>query len=178
MSRTQPSADNGAAQPSGSANSGLLPQRWILVVDDDASVREMLGRVLFAEGYGAWLAADGIEALTIAGVAQVDLVLLDLNLPKKSGWDTFERLTAANPLRPVIIITARSGQLVTAMASGAAALLEKPLDFPTLLRTIGEVLSESIEARLVRIAGQPGQSDFHYTPKPQPHGQGGIEPYS
>ena len=98
MSRTQPSADNGAAQPSGSANSGLLPQRWILVVDDDASVREMLGRVLFAEGYGAWLAADGIEALTIAGVAQVDLVLLDLNLPKKSGWDTFERLTAANPL--------------------------------------------------------------------------------
>ena len=112
----------------------------ILVVDDDASVREMLTRVLTGEGYLVWAAADGTAALEIAAVAKVDLVLLDLNLPGKSGWDIFERLTAENPMLAVIIITARSNQLFTALGAGAGALLEKPLDFPKLLQTISRLL--------------------------------------
>ena len=132
----------------------------ILVVDDDASVREMLTRVLVGEGYSVWAAATGTAALEIAAVAKVELVLLDLNLPDKSGWDTFERLTAENPLLIVVIVTARANQLFTALGSGVAALLEKPLDFPKFLQIINGLLAEPVESRLARIAGMPG--DFHY----------------
>src|SRR5216117_9205 len=73
----------------------------ILVVDDDPSVREMLTRVLVGEDYLVLPAASGPEALKIASATQIDLVLLDLNMPGQSGWDTFERLTAEDPLIPV-----------------------------------------------------------------------------
>jgi CheY-like chemotaxis protein len=132
----------------------------ILVVDDDLSVREMLARVLSGEGYLVSAAADGASALEIATATKVDLVLLDLNMPGKSGWDTFERLTAENPLLPVIIVTARANQLFTAMGAGVGALLEKPLHFPKLLQTIQQLLAEPAESRLARMAGIP--ADFHY----------------
>ena len=140
-------------------------KRRILLVDDDASVREMLMRVLVGEGYLVLPAASGLEGLKIAAGTQIDLVLLDLNMPGQNGWDTFERLTAENPLSPVIIITARSNQLFTALASGVGALLEKPLDFPNLLQAIANLLAESEEQRLARMAGKPGE--FHYLPSPQ-----------
>jgi CheY-like chemotaxis protein len=132
----------------------------ILVVDDDSAVREMLARVLIGEGYEVCAAADGTAALEIAAVTRIDLVLLDLNMPGKSGWDTFERLTAENPLLPVIIVTARANQLLTAIGAGVGALLEKPLHFPKLLQTIEQLLAEPAESRLARMAGIP--ADFHY----------------
>jgi DNA-binding response OmpR family regulator len=132
----------------------------ILVVDDDSSVREMLTRVLAGEDYLVCAAADGASAIEIAAATKVDLVLLDLNLPGKSGWDTLEKLTAENPLLPVIIVTARANQLFTALGSGAGALLEKPLHFPKLLQTIRQLLAEPAESRLARLAGKP--AEFHY----------------
>jgi DNA-binding response OmpR family regulator len=89
-------------------------------------------------------------------------VLLDLNMPVKGGWDTFERLTSEDPLLAVIIITARPNQLFTALGAGVGALLEKPLDFPMLLKTVSALLAESAEARLARVAGH--HTDFHYLP--------------
>jgi DNA-binding response OmpR family regulator len=138
----------------------------IMLVDDDAGIREMLSRILTEEGYLVLPAANGQEALELAAAAPMDLVLLDLNLPVKNGWDTFERLTNENPLLPVIIITARSNQLMTALAAGAGALMEKPLDFPKLLHTIRALLDEPAETRLARIAGRP--ADFHYASGQRP----------
>jgi DNA-binding response OmpR family regulator len=141
-------------------------RKRILVVDDDASVREMLGRVLAGEGYRVMAAANGAEALEIAAANPIDLVLLDLNLPGQSGWDTFEGLTMKNPLLAVIIITARSNQLFTALGAGVGALLEKPLDFQELLEAVSRLLAEPDEARLARMAGRAG--DFHHTaPRPK-----------
>src|SRR5262249_40195939 len=136
--------------------------RKILLVDDDPSVRAMLGRLLDAEGYVVLPAANGQEALDLAAATQADLVLLDLNLPIRNGWDTFERLTTGNPLLPITIITARPNQLFPALASGVGALMEKPLDFPKLLQTIRSLLEEPAETRLARIVGKP--ADFHYIP--------------
>src|SRR6185436_11553772 len=132
----------------------------LLLVDDDAAVREMVGRVLTEAGYSTLSAANGQEALDMASANEVDLVLLDLNLPVKNGWDTFERLTTANPLLPIIIITARPNQLFPALAAGVGALMEKPLDFPKLLETIRILLVEPAEKRLARIVGRP--AEFHY----------------
>jgi DNA-binding response OmpR family regulator len=134
----------------------------LLLVDDDPAVREMLGRVLIAEGYTVLPAIDGQEALNLATAFALDLVLLDLNLPVINGWDTFEHLTTDHPLVPIIIITARPNQLFPALASGVGALMEKPLDFPKLLATIRALLDEPLEKRLARIAGRPAA--FHYVP--------------
>jgi DNA-binding response OmpR family regulator len=132
----------------------------ILLADDDPGVRESLAAVLRSEGYLVLPARDGQETLRLASANKIDLVLLDLNMPVKNGWDTFERLTAANPLLPIVIVTARPNQLFTAMGAGVGALVEKPPDIPRLLQTIETLLAEPAETRLARIAGH--SSTFHY----------------
>jgi CheY-like chemotaxis protein len=56
-------------------------RKWILIVDDDSSVRLMLARVLYNEGYGVLTAASGGDALGLATTMAVELLLLDLSLP-------------------------------------------------------------------------------------------------
>ena len=125
----------------------------VLLVEDDVSVVAALSGVLRDEGYDMIHASDGHEAIrNFKAVGGTDLVLLDLNMPVKGGWDTFELLTARNPLLPVIVITARPDQHVMAAAAGVAALLEKPLDIPVLLETMSKLLAEPMETRLARIA--------------------------
>ncbi len=132
----------------------------ILLVDDDPTVRDSLQEVFVCEGYCVIPAANGQEALDLAARWPVDLAVLDLNMPVKNGWDTFQQLTFEHPLIPIIIATARPDQLFTALGAGAGALLEKPLDIPTLLRTMKKLLAESAEQKLARLAGK--ETDFHY----------------
>ena len=134
----------------------------ILLVDDDPTVRDSLSNVLVAEGYSVIPAENGQQALDLANQLPVDLVLLDLNMPVKNGWDTFERLTAEHPLLPIIIITARPNQLFTAVSAGAGALLEKPMDIPMLLRAMRMLLAETAQQRLARLVGK--KTEFHYKP--------------
>ena len=116
--------------------------KQILVVDDDPSVREMLARVLESDGHLARSAANENEARMIVAGAPIDLVLLDLGLPGKDGWETFGSLRRQNPRLAVIIITARTNQRANAVAAGADALFEKPLDFGDLLQMVRKLLSE------------------------------------
>ena len=136
----------------------------VLVVDDDAQIRESLRKVLSAEGYEVVLAADGQEGIEQFRRHAVGLLLLDLNLPVTSGWDVFERLTAGNPLVPVIIITGQRHQYDLAAAAGVAAVIEKPLDVSRLLQTMSELMDEAPEANLKRLAGVVGQAR-HVKPK-------------
>ncbi len=136
----------------------------ILLVDDDPTVRDSLNDVLVSEGYLVIPAENGQQALDFVSQSVVELVLLDLNMPVKNGWDTFERLTAEHPLIPIIIATARPNQRFTALNAGVGALLEKPMDIPMLLQTIEKLLAESAEKRLARLAGQ--NPEFHYKPAP------------
>jgi DNA-binding response OmpR family regulator len=138
------------------------PGKCILLVDDDSTVRDSLNNVLLAEGYTVIPAENGLQALDLVNKSSVDLVMLDLNMPVKNGWDTFERLTAEHPLIPIIIITARPNQFFMALNAGVGALLEKPMDIPTLLRTAEKLLAESAEQRLARLAGK--ETEFHYKP--------------
>ncbi len=130
----------------------------ILIVDDDAQIRASLRKALQAESYEVFVAADGEEGIEQFSAGPVDLLLLDLNLPVKSGWDTFERLTSLNPLVPIIIITGRRNQAEMAALAGVGALFEKPLDVPGLLRTIQDLLAEPPENHLKRLAGWRSQA--------------------
>lgn len=133
----------------------------ILLVDDDPTVRDSLKDVLVSEGYAVIPAENGQQALDLAKNASVDVVLLDLNMPVKNGWDTFERFTAEHPTVPIIIITARANQLFTAVGAGAGALLEKPLDIPTLLQAIARLLAMPPSAHLERLVGR--KAEFYYS---------------
>ena len=150
---------NAAVQPLPGSS---IPDKHILLVDDDPKVRDSLNDVLVSEGYVVIPAENGQVALDLATRSSVDLVLLDLNMPVKNGWDTFEHLTREHPLIPIIIATARPNQLFTAVNAGVGALLEKPMDIPMLLRTMEKLLAESAEKRLARLAGK--ETEFHYKP--------------
>src|ERR1700761_2242577 len=134
----------------------------ILLTDDDPAIRHILLRLLTDEGYDVLTAANGIEALELARVTKFDLALLDLNMPMKDGWETFEQLTNRQPALPIILITARPNQLFPALASGVVALMEKPLDLTKLFSTIHNLMEEPLETRLARSMGQAAV--FSYVP--------------
>ena len=135
-----------------------LNQPRILLVDDDDAVREALGAVLESEGFEVIRAADGQEAVSKFCGDRADLALLDLNMPRKGGWDTFELLTSIDPLLPVIVITARPDAYPAAVATGVAALMQKPLDIPLLLEAMRYFLAQPAGQRLSRIATQQPQT--------------------
>ncbi len=163
-SDTPPGRETSQGVAAAVGNMAASPARLhILLVDDDPVVRGSLGAVLEQEGYQVVPASDGEKALALAAVRQFDLAVLDLNMPVKNGWDTFERLSWDHPLMPVVIITARSNQLFTALGAGVGALLEKPLEIPVFLQTVARLLAEPSEKQLARLSG--GAADFTYVPR-------------
>jgi len=138
----------------------------VLVVDDDASVRESLRKVLEAEGYQVVLAADGREAVQEFEQGHVDLLLLDMGLPVKTGWEAFERITSEAPMLP-IIITGQANHHDMAVAAGVGALMDKPLDVAELLNTMRKLLAEPIQARLLRLCGYDQEKPRHAPPSRQ-----------
>jgi DNA-binding NtrC family response regulator len=122
----------------------------ILLVDEDRSIRDALCKVLRDEHYDMLLAECGFEAVERYGSLPVDLLLFDLNTPRRNGCDPLEWLAEVNPLLPVIIISSRPNQDLALERAGADVLMEKPLDVPLLLRTIRRLLDEPLEARVRR----------------------------
>lgn len=132
----------------------------ILLIDDDEAIRSSLAKVLREEGYEVEAAPGGQEGIQIFRDKCVDLVLLDLVLPGRSGWDVFGTITSINPFIPVVIITGRNNQYDLANYAGASALMEKPLDVPYLIKTIADLLTEEFQAPLRRLTGV--QRDIRY----------------
>jgi CheY-like chemotaxis protein len=126
-------------------------KKRILLADDDEGVRSSLGEVLAMEGYEVLPAADGHEALVWLQTEEPDLALLDINMPGLNGWQALDRIELRRPLLPIIVITARPNQYARALGAGVDALMEKPLDVPTLLEAIGELVGESREQRINRL---------------------------
>jgi DNA-binding response OmpR family regulator len=119
--------------------------KTILLADDDPAIRQMLGQVLALEQYKVVFAATGRETAARFIASLPDLVLLDLNMPDRDGWDAFHLMNSTHPTVPVIVITARPHQQERAASLGVASLMEKPLDIPFLLKTIRDLLGESRE---------------------------------
>ncbi len=123
----------------------------ILLAEDDEGVRQMLKRVLELEHYAVVSAGTGREAAAKFRANPPDLVLLDLNMPDKDGWEAFDLMNDTDPLVPVIVITAKPHQYARAVEVGVDALMEKPLDLPLLLATIADLLAESEPHRVRRL---------------------------
>ena len=126
-------------------------KKLILLADDDESIRKTVARVLESEGHEVVTAASGREAIGKFLGNSPDLMLLDLNMPDKDGWEALEVITQFAPFLPVVVISARSNQYKRAVQAGVDALMEKPLDLHVLLRTISELLAQSEAQRMARL---------------------------
>jgi DNA-binding NtrC family response regulator len=123
----------------------------ILIADDDSAVRESLRKVLEGAGYQVLSAVDGDDAERKFTSEPIDLLLLDLNLPKQNGWNVFGFVSSQNPVLPIVIITGQSNRSDSDLAPGVSAFLEKPIDVPVLLNVIEDLLAEPFERRLRRV---------------------------
>jgi DNA-binding response OmpR family regulator len=132
----------------------------ILLADDDAGVRETLGLVLKSEYYDVMFAKTGREAAAKFIADVPDLVLLDLNMPDRDGWDAFDLMNQTHPMVPVIVITARPQQYHHAAKLGIDALMEKPLDLPLLLATIADLLAEPELERMQRLTDRSFKTTY------------------
>lgn len=125
-------------------------KKVVLIADDDAAVRTMLGRFLESEDFNVVFASNGRQALSEFLIMPYDLLLLDLMMPGSDGWEVFNALSHLHPMMPIIIMTALPHQQERAASVGVDALLEKPLDLPLLLQTIREALARHEPVRAVR----------------------------
>lgn len=117
----------------------------LLLVDDEAHIREMGREALENAGYTVLCAGSGEEALTIYGeeVQRIDLILLDLNMPGMGGHRCLRELLKKNPHARVLISSGYSanGQAMEALASGAMGFIGKPWLLKELMEKVREVLT-------------------------------------
>jgi len=107
----------------------------ILVVEDDDAVARAIKRGLAAEGFAVDVASDGAEGLWRAGEATYDAIVLDIMLPGLNGYELCARLREAGNWAPILMLTAKDGELdeAEALDIGADDFLSKPFSFVVLV---------------------------------------------
>jgi DNA-binding NtrC family response regulator len=110
----------------------------VLIIDDEAAIRESLETLLELEGYAVQSAASGEEGLARIGERSFDLVLLDLALPDRDGMDLLSEIHLQDPGLSIIMVTAYGTveNAVRAMQAGAANFVQKPWDNEKLLADV------------------------------------------
>ncbi len=129
----------------------------VLVVDDEADIRELVRLNLELEGHEVEMARDGAEALALVGDGlRPDLVLLDVMMPRVDGWQVLRQLKAdADPdvaSTPILLLTARAAELdrIRGGIEGALRYLTKPFNVGVLLAAVSAALeADEAEARLL-----------------------------
>lgn len=122
----------------------------ILIADDRATSRELLRTVLERQGYAIIEASDGEEALQKARTEAPDLILLDLQMPRRTGYEVLLELRGdpRNAALPIIAITASAmqGDRERALAAGFTGYLTKPVALAQLRSQIHSLLSDGNSA--------------------------------
>jgi DNA-binding response OmpR family regulator len=115
----------------------------ILVVEDDADLRETLWRALAREGYQVSQAGDGTEAISALRMRPYDLAIIDLVLPRMGGMQILEQLRSLGLAIPAIVITAYGDRFSynRAVELGASEFLVKPVKLVELYRAVRKVLA-------------------------------------
>ena len=129
----------------------------ILIIDDEASLRQTMARILQRAGYEVTTAANGEEGLSLVSEHVFDLVYLDIRMPDMSGLDLLKTIHAKLPELPVILFTAQPdlNSAVEAVRSGAIDYLLKPLKPQTVIERTNSILEKhQIERRKREIQRQ------------------------
>ncbi len=134
MSPRNPNTRSIAPPPAGEAH--------ILVVDDDAQIRQLAAKLLREHGHRVSVARDGRELWQVLDTAEIDLVILDIMLPRTNGLDLCRELRTRFPQLPVIMVTALGSDTdrIVGLEVGADDYLAKPFNPRELLARINAVL--------------------------------------
>jgi CheY-like chemotaxis protein len=120
--------------------------KTILIIEDEEDIRIFATRVLELEGYKVFGVGDGEDGLKMVKECPVDLVLLDLRLPRRDGWSVMEQMKSEPQLSkiPVLAFTASAGAAARekVIGMGAVGFLVKPLRADTLMEAVTGILSE------------------------------------
>jgi two-component system, OmpR family, response regulator PhoP len=153
----------------------------VLVVEDEAALRETLATRLTAAGFTVDVAADGNEALFAGSEYPLDVAIVDLGLPGLPGLEVIRRLRAARKVYPILILTARDNwqDKVEGLQAGADDYVAKPFHFEEVLARVQALLRRSggwaspvlrcgpveldTRAQTVRVSGTPVElTTFEY----------------
>ena len=118
-----------------------MPNETILVVDDEANIRDLARLYLEKEGYQVRLAQDGAQALRLAKENETALIVLDLMLPELDGWEVCRRVRADSNV-PILMLTARDDDIdkIVGLEMGADDYLTKPFNPRELVARVRAIL--------------------------------------
>jgi len=122
----------------------------ILVIDNEPQIRRVMRTILILEGFDVDDAKSGNEALDYLRSGEYDLVLLDIDMPGMTGFETCRAIRALSDM-PIIMLTARSAEKdkAEALDAGADDYITKPFSTPELLARVGAALTR--ESPLVEL---------------------------
>ncbi|MBV1775152.1 response regulator transcription factor [Burkholderiaceae bacterium DAT-1] len=134
----------------------------LLIIEDEAQLRQSLKSSLEKEGYRVDEAADGEDGLFQATEYPLDLAIVDLGLPKMSGKTVIEKLRASGSTLPILVLTARGSwqDKVAGLEAGADDYLVKPFEFPELLARVKALLRRSLKSASDKLDFGPISIDF------------------
>ena len=137
--------------------------KLVIVVDDDAPIRDSLEKILKRDGYAIQTTADGKSALEIIRHQPVNLILADLRMPNMDGLQLLKAAKLLSPEIEVILMTAYGevDTAVEAMQAGAFHFIQKPLKRSEILLTIARALEKQILAIEVRSLREQMEADHH-----------------
>ncbi len=117
----------------------------ILIVDDDSDIRFLLSKTLKKAGYNVIEAADGFEGIESVREHKPDLVILDIMMPRMSGWEACDKIKEIDPYLPIAILTIKGAEPdeVKSFVSGANRHITKPMKKKEVLKIVEELLDLS-----------------------------------
>lgn len=126
----------------------------ILVIEDDRKIASFLERGLREDGYAVDVARDGVEGLLNARVYDYDLLLVDIMLPGKNGYEIARELRLAGKTVPILMLTARDStqDIVMGLNVGADDYLTKPFSFDELLARVRALIRRGGATRTERLS--------------------------
>ncbi len=117
----------------------------VLIIDDEADVRELVADVLAGLGHSVTVAGGGREGLARFETGRYDLVLTDLGMPDFNGWDVARAVKASRPDVPVLLLTGWADAASPADVPRVEGIIKKPFDLKQLAAAVGQALAASAQ---------------------------------
>ena len=120
----------------------------LLIVDDDKAVRRLLARVAERAGFDVDTAKDGLQALEMLGRKQYAIAIVDLMMPRLSGYELVQKISTLDP-RPIVIVATAlmNGDVASLDDSMVRRVIKKPFDINAVANALVEIAREAAERR-------------------------------